>query len=142
MVGDNIKKIRKLKNLGLNELARKSHISGSYLSNLEKGIKDNPSIETLASLAKVLDVSIGELYDGDLSIYGILKEALIVPESVEIKTVPTEFINANEARAYVNMHQIFGAHGFNANKLDDNEILEFANELLKQMEMVSFKYKK
>ena len=42
----------------------------------------------------------------------------------------------------MNKHQIFGSGGFDSDKLDDDEILEFANALLEQMKMVSYKYKK
>lgn len=55
---------------------------------------------------------------------------------------PEEFTDPVEARAYVNKHQIFGSGGFDADKLDDDEIVMFANELLQQMKMVSYKYKK
>ncbi|HLS53761.1 MAG TPA: hypothetical protein VK031_07295, partial [Tissierellaceae bacterium] len=55
---------------------------------------------------------------------------------------PEEFTDPKEARAYVNKHQIFGSGGFDADKLDDEEILEFANALLEQMKMVSYKYRK
>ncbi|MGF7059238.1 helix-turn-helix domain-containing protein [Brassicibacter mesophilus] len=56
--------------------------------------------------------------------------------------VPEEFTNPEEARAYVDKHQIFGSSGFDADNLSDDEILEFANELLRQMEIISYKYKK
>ena len=56
--------------------------------------------------------------------------------------VPEQFTVPDEARAYVNKHQIFGSGGFDADRLDDDEILEFANALLEQMKMVSYKYKK
>jgi transcriptional regulator with XRE-family HTH domain len=134
MIGDNIKKIRESKSIGVNELARIANVNASYISAIERNEKNNPSIKILNKIASSLGVSMDDFFKEVQA-----KETVI---SNAKKTVPTEFINANEARAYVNMHQIFGAHGFNANKLDDNEILEFANELLKQMEMVSFKYKK
>ncbi|GEM_PF-813796 len=60
----------------------------------------------------------------------------------DLPIIPEEFTNADEARAYVDKHQIFGSSGFDADNLSDDEILEFANELLRQMEMISYKYKK
>ncbi|WP_051115618.1 hypothetical protein [Clostridium pasteurianum] len=56
--------------------------------------------------------------------------------------IPAKFTDANLAREYVSKHQIFGANGFEPNKMSDDEILEFANALLEQMELLSYKYKK
>ena len=63
--GQKIKNIRLSKKLGLNETARKAGISGSYLSNIEKGIKTNPSTDTLQKIADVLEVSVNEFFDDD-----------------------------------------------------------------------------
>jgi transcriptional regulator with XRE-family HTH domain len=65
MIGDNIKKIRELNNLGVNELARKANISGSYISNIEKGIKTNPSIEALEKIATALNVEVEEFFKSE-----------------------------------------------------------------------------
>jgi len=40
------------------------------------------------------------------------------------------------------MHQMFASKGFNLNKLSDKDVLNFANEMLKQMKLISYKYKK
>jgi transcriptional regulator with XRE-family HTH domain len=60
--GKRIKEIRLSKKLGLNETAKKAGISGSYLSNIEKGIKTNPSTETLQKIAEVLNVSVEDFF--------------------------------------------------------------------------------
>lgn len=65
MLGERIKKIRDQKKMGLNETARLAGISGSYLSNIEKGIKSNPSTDTLQKIADALAVSINEFFDED-----------------------------------------------------------------------------
>ena len=62
VIGENIKKIREAKLMGLNETARLANISGSYLSNIEKGIKTNPSIEALKRIANVFDVQVEEFF--------------------------------------------------------------------------------
>ena len=56
--------------------------------------------------------------------------------------VPEEFTNPEEARSYINKHKIFASEGFDVKKLSDDDVLEFANALLEQMKMVSYKYKK
>lgn len=65
MVGDRIRKIREDKKMGLNETAKSAGISGSYLSNIEKGIKSNPSTETLQKIAAALGVFIDEFFKED-----------------------------------------------------------------------------
>ena len=55
MLGENIKKIRLNKKLGLNKTAEKAEISGSYLSDIENGKKENPTIATLTKIADALE---------------------------------------------------------------------------------------
>ncbi|HBD1327494.1 TPA: helix-turn-helix domain-containing protein, partial [Enterococcus faecium] len=56
-IGDNIKSTRKSKKMTQNDLAIKASISRSYLADVE-GDRYNPSIETLDSIARALDVPI------------------------------------------------------------------------------------
>lgn len=56
MIGKNIAEIRKKRGYSLTELAELSGISKSYLSNIERNINNNPSIEVLQKIAKVLNV--------------------------------------------------------------------------------------
>lgn len=56
MIGDNIKRIREKKGVGVNELSRLSGINASYISALERNKKKNPSIDTLDAIAKALGV--------------------------------------------------------------------------------------
>ncbi len=61
MLGENIKKIRLNKKLGLNKTAEKAEISGSYLSDIENGKKENPTIATLTKIADALEVPLDYL---------------------------------------------------------------------------------
>lgn len=56
MIGDNIQRIRKKKGLSLSELAERAQISKSYLSNIERSLNQNPSIQIIEKLARVLNV--------------------------------------------------------------------------------------
>ncbi|MBU3188722.1 helix-turn-helix domain-containing protein [Clostridium bowmanii] len=151
MLGDNIKRIRKSRKLGLNELAKKSDISGSYLSNIEKGIKTNPSIDALNNIAKALGISVDELFKNQLDFFEELglgednhENEKHKPEQLTttLEIIPEVFTDPIETRYYISKHKIFSAGGFNVNKLSDDEVLEFGNALLEQMKMVSYKYKK
>jgi hypothetical protein len=61
---------------------------------------------------------------------------------IEKNIIPSEFTDAKEARDYISMHQIFASEGFNIKKMSDEDILAFANEMLRQIELISHKYKK
>ena len=56
-----INKVRENKGISLNELARKTGISKSHLSNIERGEKE-PSISILVRIALALNVDEKELY--------------------------------------------------------------------------------
>lgn len=61
MIGENIYKIRKLKGLTLSELADRAQISKSYLSNIERNLNQNPSIQIVEKIARVLGADLRTL---------------------------------------------------------------------------------
>lgn len=61
MLGENIKIIRKKNKLSQEALAQKAGITYSTLIKLETGANDNPTIKTLAKIAKVLNVKVDDL---------------------------------------------------------------------------------
>ncbi len=62
-IGQHIRNIRQGKDLSLNALAERSGLSKGYLSKLENGHAQAP-IATLMTLAKALNVSINQVFDG------------------------------------------------------------------------------
>ncbi|MEN8698504.1 helix-turn-helix domain-containing protein [Bacillus infantis] len=66
MLSTRIKKLREEQNLSLSQLALKTNISKSYLSNIERGVKSNPSIEILSKISLALGVNITALYGNAL----------------------------------------------------------------------------
>ncbi|MRH42695.1 helix-turn-helix domain-containing protein [Aquibacillus halophilus] len=81
MIGSNIYRIRKQKRLTLSELAERANISKSYLSNIERNLNQNPSIQIIGRIASVLDVNLDK-------ILGIEQEKTVYPETEWI-----EFVN-------------------------------------------------
>ncbi|MBC5638000.1 helix-turn-helix transcriptional regulator [Ornithinibacillus sp. BX22] len=61
MIGENLKKVREIRGLSLSELAEKAGISKSYLSNMERNLNENPSIQVLDKISKALQVDIQTL---------------------------------------------------------------------------------
>lgn len=146
MFGENIKKIREIKGLGLNELSRLSGVNASYISALERDEKKNPSVAILEKLANALEVNIDEIMktetvtNNDLDNWDnncnqIREEATLYETG--------KFTTAEAAMQFIlKQPAIMGYGGFDTNKMTDEEIVEFANELLNQMRLISYKYKK
>jgi XRE family transcriptional regulator, master regulator for biofilm formation len=61
MIGKNISEIRKSKGFTLTELADRAGIAKSYLSNIERNLNQNPSINVMEKIAFVLDVELKTL---------------------------------------------------------------------------------
>ncbi len=59
-----IRVIRQEKGFTLVELARKAKLSHGYIADLEKGVKKNPSMNTLESISKALGITLDELVNG------------------------------------------------------------------------------
>lgn len=58
MIGKTIYEFRKQKGLTLTELAKRANLSKSYLSNIERNLNQNPSIEVVKRIAFVLEVEL------------------------------------------------------------------------------------
>ena len=62
-LGRRVRNLREMRGLGLNELARTAKVSPGYLSQLESGQRDNPSVEVLHRLAAALNVTVQYLVE-------------------------------------------------------------------------------
>lgn len=73
--GDNLKKYRLEKKIGINELGRRIGVSGAYISALEAGRKQNPSLDIIEKLSNELDIPSSLLtYDKKISeFYELIK---------------------------------------------------------------------
>ncbi len=61
--GTNLKRLRKAKGWSLNKLADEADLNKGYISELERGVKDQPSIDYMVKLAKALNVSTTDFLD-------------------------------------------------------------------------------
>lgn len=64
MLGNNIKKIRKEKGLGIKDIADVVGISEAYVSQIENNKRSNPSVDILKSIAESLGVELSDLLGG------------------------------------------------------------------------------
>ncbi len=68
MIGSNINNIRKRRGLTLSELADRANVSKSYLSNIERNLNQNPSIQVIEKIAAVLDVDLTNILHADATV--------------------------------------------------------------------------
>lgn len=61
MLGDNIKRLRKKKSLSQDNLARKANIPYTTLTKIESKVVKNPSVMSVAKIAKALDCKVEDL---------------------------------------------------------------------------------
>jgi transcriptional regulator with XRE-family HTH domain len=83
-IGDRICFYRKNKKLSQIELAKKTEISNTAISNFEKG-RQKPSLITVARLAQALEVSIDDLFFGNINerfITSAEDEAAVIVNSI------------------------------------------------------------
>lgn len=59
-LGLNLKRIRTKKSISQGDIARELEVSRGFISTIENG-KTNPTLATIAKLAKAVGVSVGEL---------------------------------------------------------------------------------
>ncbi|HEC2205057.1 TPA: helix-turn-helix domain-containing protein [Staphylococcus delphini] len=75
-VGKNIKKIRKEKNITLEQLSKKTGFSAGYISQIENGKREKPSREFLKSITYGLDVSETYLITGKKTMADLSEDEL------------------------------------------------------------------
>jgi len=60
-LANNIKKLREVKGLSQEKLARLADVANNTLIKMESGENQNPTLDTLKKVAKALDVSVDDL---------------------------------------------------------------------------------
>lgn len=61
MVGEKVKQYRENKGLTINEFSHLSGVSKSYISSIERGLQQNPSIQVLQRLSDALGVELKQI---------------------------------------------------------------------------------
>ncbi|MEU6572687.1 XRE family transcriptional regulator [Streptomyces sp. NPDC046805] len=98
MLAANLRRARTQRGLSLSELSRRSKIGKATLSQLESGA-GNPTIETVFSLSRVLEVPISDLLDtpptGELTVVRAAETEVLSGEGVDLR--PLQRIESGDA---------------------------------------------
>lgn len=101
MIGKNIYELRRRKGLSLSELSERSGISKSYLSNIERDVHKNPSIQILEKISDVLNVDLKALLRTGYSPDNLLQEKELYEFAKELKKTGIEKDNVHEYRQLI-----------------------------------------
>ncbi|MCR3758720.1 helix-turn-helix domain-containing protein [Clostridium felsineum] len=121
-------------------LAKEAEIGQSTLSEILSGKKKNPSINTLQKIASALDITVDKLTNEKNT-----SETLSDPDRVFEDDLNEfgEFKTPEAAMQFIVKQPALAAYGgYDINKMTPHEILQFANELLNQLKLLGYKYKK
>lgn len=125
-LGGRIRELRKAKGYSMMKIRELTGLSKSTISEIEND-KSSPTAETLQKIANALEVTVDVFFKDD----EVLDEQNI------------EFISPQEAMEFIlKQPSIMGYGGFDVRKMSDEDIVEFANELLRQLRLISYKYKR
>jgi len=125
-----IKERRIRQSLSYQDLADKTGISKSTLQRYETGFIKNLPIDKLEILADALNTTPAYLMGWD-------EES--ADSSLELRAIK----NPEDAITFILKQPMLMAYGgYDIKKMSNDDIVDFANELLRQLELLSYKYKK
>ena len=132
-IGKRIKEVRKSKKLSVEYVADKLGVSPSTVYRYENSSIIKIPISVIDSLCDILGVSTSEL----------MGNAVSIPEEKDKKeNSGVAFANASDAMAFVLKMPVLAAYGgYDPESMDETQVVEFAEDLLQQLKMVSYKYK-
>lgn len=125
-LGGRIRELRNEKGYSMMKIRELTGLSKSTISEIEND-KSSPTAETLQKIANALEVTVDVFFKDD--------------EVLDQQNI--EFISPQEAMEFIlKQPSIMGYGGFDVTKMSDEDIVEFANELLRQLRLISYKYKR
>lgn len=127
-IGERIKNIRKSKKISVDYLASELGVSKTTIYRYEDSTIEKIPVKIFDQLCVLLDVTLAELMGNTV--------ATDKPE------LPTEFRNAQDAMEFILKTPTLAAFGgYDPSSMSDETIVDFANEILQQLKLVSYKYK-
>ena len=127
-IGERIKNLRKQKKISVDFLATELGVSKTTIYRYEDSSIEKIPVNIFDKLCVLLGVTPAELMGNTIS-----KDR---PE------LPTEFRNAQDAMEFILKTPTLAAFGgYDPSNMSEETIVDFANEILQQLKLVSYKYK-
>ena len=128
-IGEKIKQIRTEKDISVEHIASKLGVSKTTIYRYEDSSIEKIPVSSFDQICKILGVTPAEL----------IGNHDIPPKN---DALPLHFETAEDAMEFLVQTPILAAYGgYTPEKMDDNTLKNFANEILQQFQLVSYKYK-
>lgn len=128
-IGERIKNLRKERKLTQVELAKKSNISRSYLTDIENN-RYNPSVETLKAIANSLEVTLSDILSDEAKKNYSLNDRDKKSINNDLKKLMDDFRSGTDGTAYYNGQELDN---------DDLDLIESAMKIA--LEQIKIKNK-
>lgn len=129
-LGEKIRARRKEKGFSVDYVAEQLGISYTTVYRYENSSIEKIPVNVFDNLCRILDITPAELMN-----YG--------NKADKSDTLPDTFNTAREAMEFVlKLPTLAAFGGYNPEDMSEETIVEFANEILQQLQLVSYKYKK
>lgn len=127
-IGERIKEIRKSKKISVETLAKELGVSKTTIYRYEDSTIEKIPVVVFDKLCMLLDVTPSQLMGNTIS-----------DDKPEL---PASFNNPQDAMEFIIKTPTIAAYGgYDINNMSDETIVEFANEILGQLRIVSYKYR-
>lgn len=126
-LGERIKKRRKELGISVDFVAKELGVSVSTVYRYEDSSIEKIPVHVFDGLCHILQTTPTRLMGNEVD------EDTILPENFGSPQEAMEFI--------LKLPTLAAYGGYDLDKLDDRKIMEFANEILQQLKLVSYKYK-
>ena len=133
-IGERLKKRRKELGLSVESIAEQLGVSYTTLYRYEASSISKIPIETFDKLCKILNTTPAELMGNDDS---------GEENRDDLAKLPAHFENPQEAIEFILKTPTLAAFGgYDPSQMDEETIVEFANELLGHLKVMSYRYQK
>ncbi len=128
-IGEKIKEIRKEKNISVDYIAKELGVSKTTIYRYEDSSIEKIPLQVFDKLCDILGVTAATLMGNDAP-------------AKEAPALPTHFDNAQDAMEFIIKTPTLAAFGgYDPDNMSPETIVAFANEILQQLKLVSYKYK-
>lgn len=134
-IGERLKNRRKELGLSVESIAEQLGVSYTTLYRYEASSITKIPVETFDKLCKILDTTPAELMGNS--------EGASDADKEDIARLPNHFDNPQEAIEFILKTPTLAAFGgYDPSQMDEETIVEFANELLGHLKVMSHRYQK
>ena len=129
-IGERIRKYRQEKGISVETMAKMLQVSHTTVYRYEDASIEKIPFDVFNRICEILDVTPGELLGHERK------------KKEEHKPLPAAFDNAQDAMEFILKTPTIAAFGeYDPKKMSEETMVAFANDILQQLKLVSFKYK-